>query len=326
MTMHRPADFDMSAVRLALQVRAAEVALALLGEPNRAMSTRRQWRFGRKGSLALDIAGPKAGCWYDHEIGVGGDLIDLIHRERGGEFLDAVRYAENFIGSMPVRPVSAPRAFAADKDDPISNRDRALQLWCEAEPIACTIAASYLARRKVLDIACTIDGTVLRFHPSCPFAENTRRPCLITLMRDVITNEPKAIQRTALTVHGEKIGRRTLGSKTGAAIKITADEDVATGLAVGEGLETILSAMMRGFTPAWALGDTGNLGAFPILSGIEALTIIVDNDANEAGQAAALKCSRRWTAAGCEVRRVIPKRVGADFNDLAGVCMRIDLR
>jgi hypothetical protein len=135
-------------------------------------------------------------------------------------------------------------------------------------------------------------------------------------MRDVRTNEPRAIQRTALTQTGEKIGRMTLGPKTGAAIKLSADEDVTMGLAVGEGVETVLSAMQMGFTPAWALGDAGNVRAFPVLSGIECLTIVVDNDEGGTGQRAALECSMRWTGAGREVFRVIPDRRGDDMNNV----------
>ena len=67
----------------------------------------------------------------------------------------------------------------------------------------------------------------------------------------------------------------------------------------------MLSAMMRGYAPAWALGDAGGVARFPVLAGIKHhLTIIVDNDS--AGRAAASKCSQPWTAAGCEVRRVVP--------------------
>jgi hypothetical protein len=133
----------------------------------------------------------------------------------------------------------------------------------------------------------------------------------VALLRDIHTNEPKAIQRTAVTAFGDKIGRMTLGPKTGTAAKIA---PAGGTLVVGEGLETVLSAVMRGFAPAWSLGDAGELGKFPVLPDIETLRIVVDND--EAGRAAALKCSRRWTGAGRDVRRLIPRRAGADFNDL----------
>ena len=107
-----------------------------------------------------------------------------------------------------------------------------------------------------------------------------------------------------------------MGPKTGAAIKLSADECVTTGLTVGEGLETVLSAMQLGFNPAWALGDAGNVRAFPVLSGIDCITIIVDHDENGTGQRAALECSRRWTEAGREVFRVVPDLCGDDINDV----------
>jgi hypothetical protein len=135
-------------------------------------------------------------------------------------------------------------------------------------------------------------------------------------MSDIHTSEPSAVLRTALTKTGEKIGRMALGGKANAAIKLTADPDVTLGLAVGEGLETVLSAMKLGFSPAWALGDASNLRQFPVLSGIECLTIIVDNDKSGTGQRAALECSSRWTRIGREVFRVIPDRCDDDFNDI----------
>jgi hypothetical protein len=46
---------------------AEQIAVTLLGEPNRSMSNARELRFGRKGSLALATSGPKAGSRYDHE-------------------------------------------------------------------------------------------------------------------------------------------------------------------------------------------------------------------------------------------------------------------
>jgi hypothetical protein len=79
----------------------------------------------------------------------------------------------------------------------------------------------------------------------------------------------------------------------------------------------------RGFRPAWALGSSGAIKSFPRLSGVESLTILVDNDepdrdGRKAGQDAALQCSQRWTAAGREVIRVAPRDQGADIADLVG--------
>lgn len=58
-----------------LNRRMESLARHLLGEPNRALSSKQQWRYGNKGSLAIEIAGQKAGTWFDHEEGVGGKLF-----------------------------------------------------------------------------------------------------------------------------------------------------------------------------------------------------------------------------------------------------------
>jgi putative DNA primase/helicase len=318
---------DMSFVRAALAARAAELAVALLGEPNRAMSSKREVRFGRHGSLAVLIAGPKAGLWRDHEVGTGGDMLGLIMTERGGGFRDAVEYAEQFLGQAPrPLPITKPKRPVASGDTTDSTR-RALELWEEAVPIAGTIAERYLLSppprgRGIPELAPGIDGEALRFHARYPWRDNEgdtiiKVPALIGLFRDIHTDEPRAIHLRALTSDGQKIGKpRARGPKTGCAIKFSPDTDVADHLTVGEGCETVLSGMALGYSPAWALGDTAGLKTFPLLSGVESTTILVDHDENQAGQDAALKCSARWTGAGREVFRFVPRQVGADVNDV----------
>ena len=71
---------DITLFRVTLVQHAAEIAIAVLGEPNLRLCGGRELQFGNRGSLAVAIDGPKAGQWYDHENGEGGDLIDLIRR------------------------------------------------------------------------------------------------------------------------------------------------------------------------------------------------------------------------------------------------------
>jgi putative DNA primase/helicase len=326
--------FDISTIAYALATRAAEVAMALLGEPNRLLSSRRELRFRRKGSLAVVIDGAKSGQWYDHENGLGGDLINLIERVHGVTFREAVAYAEQFISSAATLATTrAPAACVRSaEDDSRRNQCRAGNLWREAHSIHGTHAACYLEWRHVLGAALEAGDGVLRFHPNCPFGEGARHPCLIAMRCDIHSDEPRAIQRIALTEGlmsaiqrttftqfieaSGKIARRTLGPKTGTAIKLSSDEIVTQGLTVGEGLETVLAGMVKGFRPAWALGDAGNVENFPVLGGIETLTILVDNDASGRGQRAALECSARWTRSGREVLRAVPNQNGYDFNDM----------
>jgi hypothetical protein len=56
------------------------VARRLLGEPNRRRSTKSEWRYGARGSLAVDLG---KGTFFDHELGRGGGVLDLIERETG---------------------------------------------------------------------------------------------------------------------------------------------------------------------------------------------------------------------------------------------------
>jgi hypothetical protein len=59
--------------------------------------------------------------------------------------------------------------------------------------------------------------------------------------------------------------------------------------------------MVFGFAPAWALGSAGGIRTFPVLSGIEALTILAETDDSGANEHAIRKCFSRWSAAGREV-------------------------
>jgi Toprim domain len=311
---------DMTLLRAALVGRAAEIAIALLGEPNPAMSTKRELRFGRHGSVAVMIGGPKAGMWHDHEVGAGGDVLALIMRQRCGGFRDAIEYAEHFLGQAPSKFVRIKkRRRAPAGDDAMDGTRRALNLWHEAGPIAGTIAERYPASRGIFELAPGVDGEALRFHPRCPWRNDAgdivRVPALIGLFRDIHTDAPRAIHRRALTIDGQKIGKpKALGPKSGAAIKL--GPEVTHHLTIGEGLETTLSGMALGYMPAWAIGDVGELSAFPVLAGVESLTILVDNDKSGTGQAAALACSAQWTAGGREVFRLVPQQTGADVNDL----------
>jgi putative DNA primase/helicase len=199
-------------------------------------------------------------------------------------------------------------------DDGKVRTERALALWYEARPIGDTLAERYLTMRGVASPALEAGSEVLRFHPACPFGAQTRHPCLIALMRNIISNEPQAIQRAALTTAGDKVGRMTLGPKTGAAIKVSVDENVTCGLTIGEGLETVLGGTLLDYRPAWSVLDAAGIAGFPVLSGIEALTVLVDHD--EAGLNAAQDCSERWIEAGREVLCVFSPRETEDVNDL----------
>jgi hypothetical protein len=202
----------------------------------------------------------------------------------------------------PTRPVPS-----RDDDDGIR---RALAIWHEARDPRGTLVEHYLANR-CLGLPADIAGHALRYHARCPFGPGERQPCMVALFRDIRTDEPVAIHRTALTPDGRKIGRKMLGPAGGSAIKLDADDAVSMGLVVGEGVESCLSARQLGYRPCWALGSKGAIGTLPTLAGIEALTILAEPDAAEEVQA----CGTRWFSAGREVILVRPV-IGKDMNDV----------
>jgi hypothetical protein len=124
--------------------------------------------------MAVATAGGNAGLWYDHELGAGGDMFGLIMRERDGSFKDAVEFAEQFVGQAPREPVPASQVRSRPRSAE-ENIQVALRIWEEAVPmVAGTLAEAYLTRprseggRGITGLPPGIDGTVLRFHPSCP--------------------------------------------------------------------------------------------------------------------------------------------------------------
>jgi phage/plasmid primase-like uncharacterized protein len=198
--------------------------------------------------------------------------------------------------------------------------ERAIDIWREAGPHAGTPAEAYLAGRGV-----TYRGNALRWHPACPF-EKARLGCMVALVRNIVTNEPQAIHRTAIDRDGRKIsdigsnGRLALGPTGGAAIKLTDDADVTMAIAIGEGIETTLSIRHLHSLekmPVWSVLNAGGISTFPALPGIETVWIAADNDASGTGQKAARAAAERLIAAGIETIVLEPSRLGADLNEVA---------
>jgi len=230
---------------------------------------------------------------------------------KGGEFYDARRAGED----KPFIPHIKTRSDIINGDE--IRIKRAQEIWEQSVDPRGTLVEHYLADRGL-----SLDGManrVIRFHEACPWKDDEtdellRIPAMIAVMHDIQTNELRAVQITRLRADGSKLGRKIRGVAAGASIKVSPDESVTQGLTIGEGLETVLAGMKLGFCPGWACGGTANLRNFPVLGGIEALTILVDHD--EPGQSAAAECAGRWLAAGIEVFRHMPRKSGDDFNDV----------
>lgn len=210
----------------------------------------------------------------------------------------------------------------AEADDAI-RRDRALGIWGEAVLPLGTAVAPYLSRRALHLPDEVLAADALRFHRACPFGR-ARLPAMIGLMRDICTNEPRAIHRTAIQPDGSGKAeppdggpaKRMLGPARGAVVKLVGDEDVTLGLGLAEGIENALTAVCAGWRPVWAAGSAGAIRTFPVLAGIEGLNIFADHDPT--GLEAARACGRRWAEAEREAALIHPRGDGLDWNDVVG--------
>ncbi|SFT21985.1 toprim domain-containing protein [Methylobacterium sp. yr668] len=269
-------------------------------------------RHDRSLSILFDASAPDGFLLYSH---AGDNFAACRDHVRERLRLENLHKAQ--------KPIARPEPIKAGKVGPERTSDRsalALRIWREAQAAADSPVAAYLASRGLI----LPDGAheVIRYAPACPFA-GTRTPAMVALVRNVCTDAPQAIHRTAITLEGQKSvvngrDRLALGPLAGGAVMLTASAEVTYCIGVGEGLESTLS--LRGLpefggTPVWALLNTAGVTAFMPLPGIESLWLAVDHDPG--GERAANACGERWRRAGKEVFLVTATALGQDLNDIA---------
>ncbi len=201
------------------------------------------------------------------------------------------------------RTPPAPRnAFAAARD-----------IWKSSQPIAGTLGEEYLRLRHCASPP--VDGD-LRFHASlwCPEVK-AELPALVARVTTVIANKAIGIHRIWIRAGESKAVKkmRLGGSELPVCIRLWPDEDISIGLGIAEGVESALAAASM-FTPMWSTIDAGQMAKFPLLPGVESLTIFADYD--KAGYPAAKAAWLRYLQAGVNANFLRSPRVGEDVNDM----------
>jgi hypothetical protein len=87
-------------------------------------------------------------------------------------------------------------------------------------------------------------------------------------------------------------------------------------LLIGEGIESVLSAMELFDLPGWAVLCANGIASLDLPADIRRVVIAADNDENGVGQRAALSAQERWMAEDRSVRIILPPNEGDDFNDV----------
>ncbi|RWC09109.1 MAG: virulence-associated protein E [Mesorhizobium sp.] len=215
----------------------------------------------------------------------------------GDDFRDCRDHVKARLGLSDERPTIQREPAPQVDPDRLAKQQTAADIWTRSVPIAGTLAETYLCARGL-----AYEGDVVRFYPG--------GRAMVALITNIVTAEPQGIHRTFLDRDGRKVDRKMLGPAGGGVVRLSGDADVSIGLAIAEGIETALAVPFR---PVWACLSAGTMSAFPVLSGVEALTVFADNDASGTGQRAANDCAQRWHAAEREVTIRIPTGTGADY-------------
>jgi Toprim domain len=213
-------------------------------------------------------------------------------------------------------PIPTPRTSPEPSE--LARIAQAVRMWDGGRDPRGTLAERHLNSRH-LELTDDISNRVVRFDGASPWKNENEeveyRPVMLLALRSIADDSLMAVHRTLLSDDGRKLDRRMLGVAGGAAVKLDGDCDVTQGLHIGEGFETSLAGRQLGFRPAWALGSAAAIGKFPVLSGIDALTVFGETDDSGDNLANAKACARRWIEAGREAWLLRPNIAG-DMNDV----------
>jgi DNA primase len=285
---------------------------------------------GRRVKLARCGRQMKGCCPFHHEktpsfyvyddgyhcfgCGAHGDAIDFVMAAQGICFQEAFRLLRSEAGLDSLSaPIRNDRPAIHLQKTSTSTFPWAVSLARESLPAASTIVENYIWSRGGALPECG----VIRFHPSVRWRGLTQ-PAMVAAMTDPASARFVGLKCTFLKPDGTgksdfKPNKINLGNK--GVVRLAPDDEITAGLGICEGIETGLAIMQRaGWVAMWAAGDDGGITKFPVLPGIECLTIFPDLDDGGAGRKAAEACADRWAAAGREVQTIWPPG-GLDWND-----------
>lgn len=305
---------------------AEDVATALLGKPEYVNKGGKEWRFGKKGSLSVDL---QKGTFFDHETNESGGIHELIKAKLGLEGPEAVAWLTGKSPDLQIvyttreslekRRKNQEKQWAEERQKKVAN---ARKIWGDAGKIEGTVAQTYLQSREISGDGCAR----LRFQAECWFGETRKKhPALIGAVTIWPSKEVSGVHRTYLTPEGAKLSeggvdpKRMLGDVQGGAVRLSEPpEGVVRPLVLCEGIETGLTLVAASDGPVWAALSTSGLKGVKLPPPETAPEIIIaaDNDKSRAGFKAAEELAARLEKAGYGVAIAMPKTVGQDFNDL----------
>lgn len=272
------------------------------------------------------------GTFFCNRCGAG-DAVKLLQIYHGWNFPEVIKQISIILGisslnlthsGKPLVRKIKKQTVQNDIEEAEKRRQKLTLTWRTArqvvvdDPVDRYLKARGIALEKYPD--------VLRYHPNLSYYSDDKKligcfPAMLAL----VTNE----KNKGVTLHRTYLGNGCKANvpkpkklmsairpraSVGAAIKL--DIPVDGKIALAEGIETAFSINIAAKIAAWATGSAYGLENIILPPSITEVIIAVDNDESNRGQEAASILAARLLKEGRIVRRIIPQKVGQDFNDL----------
>ncbi|WP_196214756.1 conjugative transfer relaxase/helicase TraI [Piscirickettsia salmonis] len=311
-------------IRPLLNQRIEELAITLLGEPNKALSSKTSLRFGEKGSMVINTETAK---WYSHEEGKGGGSFDLIQREMGfTHFKDSLDFGKKFLNYSPdiIKSESKnkePILSIKQEEKTEKLKQYAQTLYNKSKPIKGTLSEKYLVEHRQI---IQTNHSNLRYLPSIPGYKNNKKvytPALLAIAKNS-KGEVNHAQVIRLDKDGSKnndvsINKQIYGKTNGLPIELNDKADRSVSY-LFKGVETALSSLnINKEAHVMALLSKSNLVNVDLKKLANKVVLCLDNDGVKTLTDRTIKKAiHRLVDAGKEVRIVMPEKDKTDFNDV----------
>jgi len=323
--------YDIDRIYTKLVDMAPFVVERMLGEPNRQLSNKITWRYGKKGSLVVTVGGSKAGLWHDFEKGENGNLFQLISKTACLSFKDTLAMAAELTGMQhALSPNHAiqikPKSMSQDMNVPSPEDQKAFEYAAsiikKSKPIEGTLAQAYLQKHR--GITLEKYPTSLRFLPAMKHSQSKQSyPVLLSIATNhkgevqavqITYLDPKTQNKANIAPNKVQYGRM----KFGAQVLLQQGKKPYQEVIIAEGVETALSlAMARPEATVLATLSVSNMRHVTLPEKAEHIIISADNDK---GKDHAMMLLQKGIAAlqtkAQKLSIAIPDKEQTDFNDV----------
>jgi|GEM_PF-694344 len=307
------------------------VARALLGDPNKRLTMGDDWRYGRKGSLSVNVT---RGLFQSFETGDRGGVLELIRVCSNLEGRDAFDWMRSIgcdlpgpdnddreVGdskspepAAPANPFRTGRTDTGDKDR-ADRRRLALKIWDTSKPAEDSPVSLYLRGGRAIDVDLIPD--CLRFHPRLKYEAGRYYSAMVAAVQDA-AGEVVAVHRTFLEEDRSGVflkadvetPKKALGSVAGGAVRLA--EAWGETLCLTEGIEDALALFELTGCPTWAV--IGTAGFCNVVLPDVVKRVVLCPDPDEAGEKVIVPAAKWFASQGRDVMHLRPP-AGMDWCD-----------